>query len=399
MSFDWIPPGSPDRLPLISRIPPTDILYELDEPILFLASSDYFPVLCYKIDSDLSCSQYIVVPTNLATIGHLRAGHIPLHSAIVQPWAWIVEADDKSFDVARSWGLSSEVIPKSLLPSDGVGLYHRHGVIHNKTISQNTSYLSVKFRGGEAKNGTLPFWVIKNAVYEVYNSFWRIFAPAVQHASKNVAEKTLRRVVNIPTHEMVHASLLIAIERPEIDLGGIRNRPDVDVPLAQSNIEKAQHEFLESTMAIASAVDRNHVTQGLASDHFNAIEALSEIIPSQNSFFDSVEINGLRAEKPTIPLVITVEYGRILKGIYHTVSSSPRDIAGEIFLVNSQSYRFTIRTGYREVTCIATNSEQRRVIPFLRNGMHVSVRGHLQKRTNRDLLEIQNITIDGRTIT
>lgn len=399
MSFDWTPTTTSERSSLIREVQPSDVLYSIDdEAVLFVSASEQFSLLCFKLDADAGLSQYLVVPTNRGIVSGLRRGKTSLRAALAQPWAWIVEATDDAFAVKRSWKIGLDAVPDNLLPKEGSGLHYRHGFIPDRVNSPSDAYLSVKFRGGDIKNGTIPFGVIKGAVEEVYSSLWRIFSPAVQSAAKNVKEATLRRVVNIPTYEFAHASLLIAIEKPEIDLAGVKHKAEVDVDLAVKNIDQAHDAFLKSINVIATAVDRGRVRQGLASDHFDAIEAVAQLIPNQNSFFEAVEINGRSARKTDRSLVLNVQYGRLIRDIYQTALTSARTITGEIFLVNSQSNTFSIRTGYKEVTCVATSDSQRQHIPLLRNGDQVSVKGRVQRRKRRDLLDIQEFTVDGDTI-
>jgi hypothetical protein len=396
MAFAWTPTGPQDGVGFTHVVEPVEVLYDFDGPMLFVSRGGPFPLLCYKIDESEDQSQYILTPTNEDVVKNLRAGKIALRTALSQSWMWVVVTDSE-YRVKRSWSLSPSSFPDDVLPEAGFGIYHEHGVVDEKAAQAESAFLSIKFRGGDIRNGTIPFGVLKNAVDEAYESLWRIFAPAVSKASKKVTPKTLRRVVSIPTHEFAIASLLITIDKPEIDLTGVKSEPEVDVEAANQNIAKAQNEFLKSADAIARAVERDELSSGLASDHFDALEAVTRLIPSQGAFFTSVEINGRRGKKKAKSLIIDVPHGRIIKDIYKSAMRAPRTVEGEIFLVNSHSHKFTIGTGYGEVTCVATTETQRERIATLRSGMRVSVHGYLERRPLRDLLRIQTFSIDGFT--
>jgi hypothetical protein len=402
MPFDWTPDFSPDQTPVLQNIRPSDILYEMDEPILFVSVSRRgLSVLCYKTDSDDGLSQYLVCPTNHGIINKIRNGNISLRSAISQPWIWVANATDYDFGVKYTWTLSSENIPDEVLPKEGRGLHNAATVIVERTtIRENDAYLSVKFHGGDIKNGTIPFGVIRNSLDEVYQSLWTIFANGVRRATTNVNDKTLRRIVNIPTYEMTHASLLIEIERPEIDLSTFRssNVPNINIEQAINGIDEAHKSFLNSTQSIRNAMQRGALTQTVTDSNFDAIEAVAPIIPRQNSFFEAVEINGRHPERATRPLVISAQQGRALREIYEESRSALRTIQGEVFLINSRSSQFTMIAGVRNVTCVATSETQKERISELRSGDWVVVRGYLTPRAQRDLMQIQTLQVDGLTV-
>jgi hypothetical protein len=402
MPFDWGPQTPADNVPVFATLSPTQILYELDqEPFLYVSKT--FPgldVLCYKTDDDDIYSQYIVAPTSGHIINSLANGNMSLRTAICQPWVWIAEAANEGFGVRATWTLNPESLPDAALPKAGRSLYNSGSIILERTVvREKDAYLSVKFRGGDIKNGTIPFGVIKTSLDDVYRSVWGIFAPGIKRATQNVNDKVLRRIVNIPTYEMAHASLLIEMEKPEIDLSVMRsnNVPDINIENALTNVDNAHKAFLNATQVIRETLQGGTINQVLAEGNFDALEAVAPIVPRQHSFFEAIEINGRHPDRVIRPLIINAAQGNAIREIYESAKSALRTIEGEIFLVNSHSYRFTMAAGARNITCVATTDEQRARIASLQSGDQAIVRGYLTPRVQRDLMEIQTVTVDGLT--
>ena len=109
-------------------------------------------------------------------------------------------------------------------------------------------------------------------------------------------------------------------------------------------------------------------------------------------------INGRLADKITRPLIIDAQRGQIIREIYEAARGSIQNLNGEVFLVNGDSDQFTMRTGYKKVTCVATTDTQRQAVRSLKNGDKVLVRGILTRRTHRDLLRIQLLRVNDLTI-
>ena len=402
MPFDWTPETPADAVAAFGALQPTHILYELDNDVMLFVSATRrsLSVLCYKIDNDDGFSQYVVSPTSDIVIDKLINGNISLRMAVAQPWLWVVEAANSDFAVRATWTLSPDSIPEAMLPKAGRSLFNSRSIILERTtVREKDAYLSVKFRGGDIRNGTIPFGVIKNSLEEVYRSLWRIFAPGIKRATRNVNDKTLRRIVNIPTYEMAHASLLIEIEKPEIDLTVIRgnNEPEINVSDALINVDSAHRDFLNSTQVIRQTLQAGLITQNLADDNFDAIEAVASIVPRRNSFFNAIEINGRHPDRLIQPLVINAEQGNAIREVYENARFAIRTIEGEIFLVNSLSHQFTMSAAARKVTCVATTDGQRARVATLQPGDRAIVRGYLTPRVQRDLMEMQTLTVDGLT--
>ena len=402
MPFDWMPQAAADTSVAFKVLRPARILYESDdEPLLFVTTTiRHFSIICYKTDDAEGVSQYIVSPTNNSVIDKLSRGNISLRSAIVQPWLWVAEVINRDHSVRATWSLTPDDLPDEVLPKVGRSLYNSESIILDRTvIREKDAYLSMKFRGGDIKNGTIPFGVIKRSLDDVYGSIWSIFAPGIQRATRNVHDKTLRKIVNIPTYEMAHASLLIEIEKPEIDLSVIKSNdlPEINLEDALSNIDSAHREFLNATQVIRRTLQAGEISQSLADENFGAIEAVAPIVPRQNSFFEALEINGRHPDRTIHPLIINAAQGKAIREIYENARSGLRTVEGEVFLVNAHSYQFTLATGVKNITCVATTDEQRSRVTSLQNGDRATVRGYLTPRVQRDLMQIQTMTVGGLT--
>jgi hypothetical protein len=394
MAFSWVPNSPHDQIPFIGVIEPDEILYDFDGPMLFTSKSQFFPILCYKIDEEGSHAQYLVVPTSKAIVSKLREGQLALRSAMSQAWGWIAEAEDR-FQVRRTWSVSIDSLPAVLLPEPGYGIYPAHGIISERPSYATNPFLSIRFSGADVVGGQLPFGVFKTLVDEVATTLWAIFAPAVHAAGKKLSEQTIRKAVKIPTYEPAFASLLIAIEQPTLDLSSFRDKPDIDVGQATKNIARAYEEFFDSAKIVANAAARGEMTTGLVTDNIEATEALVPLIPTRRSFFDRVEI-GIRNNKDN--LVINVTAADQIRDAYTISLAGKRTISGEVVEINSTSGSFIVRSAsFRNTTCVSWSDPIRAAISRLRNGMHVSVSGSFEKRKRRDRLWIDRLTVGRRT--
>jgi hypothetical protein len=386
---DWIPSKRPDTRPAFREIVPAAVLYELDgEPIIFTTLFNAHMLLCYKISNLGEHAKYIVSPTNDIIIDQIRNGTIPIRNAIVQAWQWLVEASEDNFEILRSWTIDAQSMPDSILPREGIPLFYGHRDV-------TLPYLSIKYSGGDVAEGLIPFSVIKTAVDDVYASLVGIFSSAARQVVKGWTENKLRRVLEIPTRQMVHASLMIAIEKPIIN-------PEftvlelIDFDTVQQSIENARNRFLHSALVIAKSIDNNERTiRDVAPDHLEALGVISRIIPSQHGFFDSVEINGHRAGEINQPVVIESRHTKLIRETFAEASATIREFEGEVFLVNSGSHQFTMTVDERPITCVATNEAQKDEVDVLKTGDRVFVRGYFKARTQRDLVDIQVLRKSG----
>jgi hypothetical protein len=354
--------------------------------------------LCYKIEQQSDLSRYIISPTNEQILTEVFDGSLPLRDAVLQPWLWIVETkDDDNFNVVRSWAIESCTIPELLLPKIETSLFFKH--------RKKEPYLSIKFCGGQIRDKLIPFSTIKLAVENVYGSLLTIFSSATRRVVTGVPESRIRRAITIPTHEFAHASLLIAIEKPEVDLAEISagakfDAGNIHMDEIITHIDRANHQFISAASLIADRVENNRNIEDIASDHLQALEAIIRIMPGRHGFFDSIEINGQAKEPLLQPAVIRRRDTKLLRDAYALASGSRREITGEVFLINGHSHQFTMAAGDRNVTCVATTQAQRDQIDLLQKGDRVFVRGDLTERQQRDLLHIHVMRVNsGVTVT
>ena len=398
MPFTWSPPKPPDPQPLIASIEPVEVLYDFDGPVLFVAAYGFSSLLCYKIEEVGTSSQYILSPTNPDALAQLKAGKLALRSAIVQPWMWAVEVD-ADYCVVHSWLLKPALVPNEILPEPNLGIYHEHGLIKERVSPVAPPFLSVHFKGGQTRAGTLPFGVFKNLLDEVYEATWSIFAPALHEAAPDVTDRTMRKAFNVPVYEPQFSSLFIAIERPSLDFTNVRNQPVVDVKRAQQNIDDANRNFLDSVEVVTAAAGKGRLTKKITNAHLEAIEAMSSLVPGENSVFDSIEIQGILSKGKSYSSSIDAATGQRIKDAFEASKHRSRTIKGRIVETSARSFSFIVRTGtFREVTCRALSHPVREALVELRNGMKVSVTGDFRKRKRRDVITIEELRFSGKVV-
>lgn len=399
MAFAWNPTDPESPFPISGPIKPADVLYYFNEPLTFVAN-EALPLLCHKIDEDASYSQFVVVPTSDEVVTRLRQGALSVRAALEQPWCWIIETDGH-YNVERSWRMTVDKIPEDFMPQRGLGLYPEHGILEE--AASDRAFMSISFFGLFMRHGTQSFAGLKTILDDAYDSLMKIFAAAIYAiAPSGISGSALRRSLFIPLYQPKFGSLILSIERPELDLELIKKitGDDFDYTLAERSFDAARHTFFESAGKVVLAASKGKLSSDFAGDHLDAIGAVSQILPTDHSNFDRLEIS--IADSPLNErriINITSNTGQAIRNAYELAVVSQDTFSGTVVEVSKRSGTFILSTAtQREITCMPPSYAftLQQEIKNLRNGKTVKIRGKYIRRSRRDKIILDWIKIGNR---
>lgn len=121
---------------------PAEVLYEFEEPLIFVHGDVPVQSLWYKQTGTPSGPQYWVVPTSDPILTRLKSGRISMLDALRQPWASIIEID-RDQRIVRTEPPKEE--DEEFLPNPGTMLY-----------AELQPWFSVRFLGENLDPGAVP---------------------------------------------------------------------------------------------------------------------------------------------------------------------------------------------------------------------------------------------------
>jgi hypothetical protein len=121
MSMAWWPDESTKVDLGLAVVEPVEVLYELEEPRLFVTGRGRDMKLWYLMDIDPDKSRYLVAGINRDVLSQLRCGTLPVRDALTRSGAWLVDVDNDDA-VMGSWRVDIARLPEGALPQEGVTL-------------------------------------------------------------------------------------------------------------------------------------------------------------------------------------------------------------------------------------------------------------------------------------
>jgi hypothetical protein len=376
----WRPTGRTIELNMPAEIKPTDVLYYYDGPCIFTATLGLSEYLFHKMDETEDEQLFLVVPTSQKLVAALKSGLLSVWGAINQERLWAIEVDE-ALRIKRTWAVSIDDLPRELLPRAGLGLKPFPYVLAD-AIEQVGSFFSVKFTGASLKRGAMPLSTLKILVDGVYDSLRKIFpAPVVE-------QKSLSRYLDFNVLQPRFSSLVIAIERPYVNLSALRKEVrDKIVPDAFNDIfEENRKSFFTNVHTVLVEAKKGEIKRGFAIEHFETLEQISSMVPSESRNIDVVEFRYGEAQT-TKSISINEELGVRIKGAHRLAELSNKGVQGTIIEVNSASWTFVIEgPGRRQITCVLSFDAFMKFHPEL--GQRVRVHGKYTQRSRRDLIDV-----------
>jgi hypothetical protein len=368
-------------------ITPTEVLYQHDEPMLFVSSMGFFDALCSKIDEDEDSGLYLICPTSDRLINAVKNGMVSLRGAMSAPNYWIVQADE-IYRVMRAWTVSASELPEDLLPKKSYGLFPEFGRLPD-TIEQAQAFFSMKFSGKELHADRMSFQIFRDLVDSAYSATKSLITPHLLNGYRS------NNVFNMPIAQPTFSSLAISVMQPDMDISVINSRYSKKTTYTKADIVQAsrnrREEFFDRAGEVVEEASKGDIPVELAANNFDWLETLLEVSPNPHRHIEDVEFN---AKTPVgrSYLHIGEEVGKKIRRAYDAAAVTPITMKGVIVEINDDSSTFIIRNfqTQRQVTCILPvdlYAELDRT-GSLSRGSKLELRGSFERRSRRDKLTV-----------
>ncbi len=195
-------------------IQPSEILYEIDGPTIFVASIGLSNFLFFKTDELEDSDIFIACQISIEELSFLKESRVSLRSAFINRLAWIIQTNSQ-LEVEKFQERESSSI-EGLLPPSGVPLRAKHGNVPD-SVAQATALMAFKFTGLSLSSEKMLLSTFKGYVDQISNLVRRALLPRALAAGRN------NRFFDVHIAQPVFSSLLLAIHGPEIDEDGLRD--------------------------------------------------------------------------------------------------------------------------------------------------------------------------------
>ncbi|MGC2779304.1 MAG: hypothetical protein WA418_27075 [Bradyrhizobium sp.] len=362
-------------------IVPTEILYEFDGPLTFIATFGIFEALFHHIGRRGTSHFYAVVQPAPEAIDALKSGALSVRGALNRASMWIVDFQP-DFTVKRYWACRQEDFPEKLLPKHNVALFSYMDQAPD-SLEEANSYFSIAFAGDELTKKSIPFSLLKSLIDDSYEAARRLLSPVFMVGAKS-------GTFDFPA-QAVPGSLILILEEPLINNARLRQRTadaPVSVEDAQASFEKQRDTFFDETKELVAAAEAGNVSDALAERRFALLDNLQQIIPSDQSRIDRVMFSA-RSAGGILSVSVNERAGTTLHRAFKRIERQAVTDVGRVEIVNSPSKTFVYRSSRgKQVTCTIPPDVFQRLEENgqLRIGAIVRVKGHLTKRPQRDLM-------------
>lgn len=392
----WTPDTPPDGALVDFSVAPSVVLYQYDEPLIFRAKFGMLDCLLSKFDEDdeePASSYYLACETDDSIIDALRSGRLSVRGALDCEYSWILKvAVDGA--VSSYWRVARSDLPAGCLPKSGVALFHWMPRAPD-SLAQAQSLFSVKYRGDSLRADSIPLGKLKSLVDRSYTAVRELLTPV---QLRNTKSSTLDFDCQLEV-----ASLLIAVQRPVINMAAIRRNKKLDRYSDRDLFDAIVQGSLNLGGKLEEAVEASReegLMAAFAEGNLSVVETLAEILPDEDSFVSSVEF--------------TVAHGAEIKNVMFDRESSKK-IRGGLSAIDGRVMHQTGRiTGLREksrvvqiesdrgkpISCVFTAEQYAQVLPDgkLDTTQRISVRGSLKIRPRVDLMEVERFQLLGPAV-
>lgn len=359
------------------KIVPKTVLYRYDGPTVFTADVGLFEFLFYKIDEDTNSELFLIAPTTSEIVGALKDKSLSVRGAISNAADfWIVDVAP-DWSVRKSWKVSLSELDADFLPHEGIAVSPLKSLAAD-FVEQALSFFSTRFTGRDLTQSRIPFLRFKTLIDAAYDSVLKIFPPPV------VENRSLRRSLEFGLLQPKFSSLIVAIDRPHVDESDVRkyvtNLPN-DWAMFARGFEQNRQDFFDRIGELVREADKGEIKKAYALEHFNTLDQVNEIVPTNKNELDHVEF---RSQAPSLkPVSIDDRLGTKLKLAHTLAALAPRQITGSIIEINETSGTMVILgLSAREVTCVFDRTDYNSLNVAI--GDKIRVHGNFTRRPRRD---------------
>ncbi len=388
-----------DQFPF-KTLKPSTVLYYYDEPLIFLAETQFTPVLVIKVNEDEATSQYLAVSSSQSVVDQLRKGNLSLRAAFSQPWCWLLWLNT-AFEVLCCDRLPLAELDQDFLPKPGVGLFAHHGYVRDEASTVSIfPLLRFTIKSEELDQTTINTTKFEKVINELYGRIWEIASVASYNIiDRPSGEISVPRLHNDTPYRSRLAPLNLLMTRQGAEYSLSSNKTDY-------NVQVLPEEYtIEGNLSVNELKEQTSLTQGYflsagLADYSSQVVNISELIVSRN------EIILENTENLALLLRDVLKYNEnVIEDIKKVrVSSSVPDtslqsISGKIIQFNTKRKTFILVSGTgREITCLIGSKIVEKSFTLFKDNTLFEVTGLYQKRSRRDYMAVKSITLPGGEI-
>ena len=375
-AFDWVG----------ETLKPNETLYYLDGPAIFTQKIGPYIFLFVKADEREASDYFIASHINEKILRYLRNGQISVRGALLSGSLLVFELDLDLKVLGYQEVTDDEV--SAYLPKLGIGIKSEFGLVPD-SVQQSEAAYAFKFFGDELTEKGMPLSTFKNVIDDVYKTLKTILTPS------SLGQGKTRGVIDFPMRPLEFASLVVAIDGPQIDEGRLKrgkNTKGLDAATMLAESDELGIGFANDLKRTVDVVASGTVPNKFAEDNFDFLLAIVDILPSQKSEIKRLQFSANNVNGGNIFVDVDLLTAEKIRASVSAIDDSIIETHGFISGVLAKSSTLRIQTRFkREVTC----KLQREVFDDLLAsdklsiGRPIIVLGNYTKRPLRDYMSVE----------
>ncbi|WP_375291826.1 hypothetical protein [Qipengyuania sp.] len=363
----------------------SEVLYEFEGPVVFVARVGFNELLFAKRDEGELADFFLAVETNDRIVAALRQGKLSLRGALDRPEGWLIETDLRTINGFQSL---AEGQFDDLLPQPKIALYSRYGLVPD-TLEQAEAFIAFRFVGAAVQGGQVPLSVLQDKIND--------FAAFVKKALLPQALMTGRdyRFFDVEMAEPKFSSLVLAAKKPTFDEARIalsRRLEGVNPEALNLQAGNQGREFWGLLNRTLEQIDQTgELSQDFKIENQIFLTNLKGLIPSDDENLSRVEVTFNDGMNLHTAIIEGNQRRTIVAAQAEIEGFDVRTLVGVIIEVNGVAGTFIIKDmAERQTTCVMPRADFNELDDDnqLYRGRQVSITGIFTRRTRRDKLWI-----------
>lgn len=253
-----------------SPIPIDRVLYEAEQPIIFLShTSNHQMLLCYLADETQNARHLILSAITPDRVAMLESGTISVRDALTAGWMWLATAPHNDDQLLSLWHVTESDIPQEHLPTEGTPLLPEHQVV-----------FSARAVGDRISLGQMPCSVIGFVASAAKSSLKSVLDHFMESHGQGRPTDAQRALYDLPVQRLRFASFEIGFSSPPTDMFPNETLTSV-INSLESGLTWAEDARQDTSLPGTS----NSETEAL-------LRATLALTPPLNGAITSVEISG-----------------------------------------------------------------------------------------------------------